>query len=205
MVRDGQIISFGGNIAGGDPKVQPTILWSLSAGAINEGQGTRRITVDTTGAGDTPDREVKADLWVGGYSPECVLQATTTVKVIAPAKKFGEFGELPAETVSFHLKTLAEFMAQSTDNVYIIGYAGRNSERGYTSNALRQLRTELTAAGVSPRRISAVDGGFHEEPLFDFWMVPAGSQPPRPSPTVDRKDIVYPRVTPSRRPTGRPN
>ena len=111
-VRDGQVIYFGANIAGGDPKAQPTILWSLSAGVINDGQGTRRISVDTTGAGDTPDREVKADLWVGGYAPECVLQATAAVKVIAPAKKFGEFGELPAETVTFHLKTLAEFLSQ---------------------------------------------------------------------------------------------
>ena len=195
MVRDGQAIAFVANIGGGDPKVQATILWSLSGGYISDGQGTRRIMVDTTGAGDLPDREIKAELWVGGYAPECVLQASASVKIIPKAKKFGDFGELPAETVSFHLKTLAEFLSKSTDNVFIIGYAGRKSERGFAVNWLRKMRGELTAAGVSPRRISAIDGGFREEPLFDFWIVPPGAQPPRPEPTVDRKEIVYPPTT----------
>jgi len=74
-VRDGQPITFAANIAGGDPKVQPTILWTTTAGVITEGQGTRRIVVDTTGAGYTPDREIKAEIWVGGYSDSCVPQA----------------------------------------------------------------------------------------------------------------------------------
>ncbi len=199
MVKDGQTVTFGANIAGGDPKIQPTILWSTSAGVINEGQGTRRIVVDSTGSGDTPDREIKADIWVGGYAPECVLQASATVKVIAPARKFGEFGDLPAETVTFHLKTLAEFLSKSSDTVYIIGYAGRKNERGYAANTLRSMRTELTDAGVAPRRINAVDGGFREEPLFDFWIVPQGSEPPRPAPTVDRREIVFPKTPPAAR------
>jgi hypothetical protein len=200
MVREGQTITFVANIAGADPKIQPIILWNTSAGAINEGQGTRRITVDTTGAGSTPERDVKADLWVSGYAAECMLQATGTVKVIAPARKFGEFGELPAETVTFHLKTLAEYLGQTTDNLFIIGYAGRKSERGFALNSLRRMRSELTAAGVEPRRINAIDGGYREEPLFDFWIVPPGAEMPRPEPTVDRKEIVYPRPTPTKRP-----
>ncbi len=200
MIREGQTIAFVATITGADPKIQPTIVWSTSAGAINEGQGTRRITVDTTGAGITPEREVKADLWVSGYAPECLLQATGAVKVIPPARKFGEFGELPAETVTFHLKTLAEYLGQITDSLYIIGYAGRKSERGFALNSLRSLRSELIAAGVEPRRINAFDGGFHEDPLFDFWIVPPGAEPPRPQPTVDRKEIVYPRSTPTKRP-----
>jgi hypothetical protein len=200
MVRDGQTITFALNITGGDPRIQPTILWSTSAGIITEGQGTRRITVDSTGAGETPDREIKADIWVGGYSADCVLQASAAVKVIGSTKKFGEFGDLPAETVTFHLKTLAAFLSKSDDNVYIIGYAGRKSERGFVANALRRMRGELTAEGVSPRRINAVDGGFREEPLFDFWIVPNGAEPPRPAPTIDRKEIVYPKSTPAKKP-----
>lgn len=192
IVRDGQSIAFIANIGGGDPQVQPTILWSLSGGNITEGQATRRIMVDTTGAGDLPDRELKAELWVGGYAPECVLQASASVKIIPKARKFGDLGELPAETVSFHMKTLAKFLSDTTDNVFIIGYAGRKSERGFALNWLRKLRGELTTAGVSPRRINAIDGGFREEPLFDFWIVPPGAEPPRPSPTIDRREIVYP-------------
>jgi hypothetical protein len=200
MVRDGQPISFVANIAGGDPKVQPTVLWNLSAGAITEGQNTRRITVDTTGAGETFDREIKADIWVGGYAPECVLQASAIVKVIGAARKFGDFGDLPAETVSFHMKTLAEKVGDSTDTIFIIGYAGRKSDRGFVSNRLRIMRNELvTTHKLSPRRVNIIDGGFREEPLFDFWLVPPGAIPPRPQPTVDRREIVYPKATPTPR------
>src|SRR6478672_743688 len=61
QVRAGQPVGFMANIAGGDPKVVPTIVWNTSAGTITQGQGSRRIVIDSTGAGDTPDRTVKAE------------------------------------------------------------------------------------------------------------------------------------------------
>ncbi len=189
-IRDGQPITFMANIAGGDPKVQPTIVWNVSAGVITDGHYSRRIIVDTTGAGETYDREIKAEVWVGGYAPECMLQATAAVKIIPAPRKFGDFGELPAETVTFHMKTLAKYLSESPDNLFVIGYAGRNSERGFTAKWLARMRSELTAEGIPARRIGIIDGGFREEPLFDFWIVAIGAQPPRPTPTIDRRQIV---------------
>lgn len=195
-VRDGQPVIFGANIAGGDQRVLPQILWNVSGGSLKDGQGTRKIEVDSTGAGNTYDREVKAEVWVGGYAPECPSQASATVKIIPPATKFGEFGELDAKAVSENLDALVRFLAPSTDNLYLIGYAGRKSERGFTFNWIRRMKEELIADGVAPRRIIAMDGGFREEPLFDFWIVPPGAEPPRPTPTVSRNEIVYPAKTP---------
>jgi hypothetical protein len=91
-------------------------------------------------------------------------------------------------------------MAQSPDNLYVIAYAGRNSERGFTQNWVKRIKTGLTAAGVSEARVYAIDGGFREQPLFDFWMVPNGAEPPRPSPTIKRNEIVYPKTTPVKKP-----
>jgi hypothetical protein len=199
-VRDGQPVNFMANIAGGDAKVVPTIIWSTSAGAITQGNNTRRIEVDTTGAGKTHDREVRAEVWVGGYAPECVLQASATVKIIAPAVKFGEFGVVDEQTFKGHLTTLVTFLSQSPDSVYLIAYAGRNSERGFTQNWLRRIREGLVAAGVSPGRIGGTDGGFREEPLFDFWIIPAGAEPPRATPTIKRSEIVYPKTAPVKKP-----
>ena len=65
QVRDGQPVSFGVNIAGGDPKVQPTLLWSTNGGFIKDGQGSRKIEVDTAGAGGLPDGELVADIAIG--------------------------------------------------------------------------------------------------------------------------------------------
>lgn len=200
VVREGQRIVFIANIAGGDPKVVPAIVWNVSAGTVNQGQDQRRIEVDTTGIGLTAEREIKADLWVGGYALECVVQASASVGFIPAAAKFGDFGEVDDETLKKNIETLSTYFSQSPDNLYLIGYAGRNSERGFTFNWLRRIRDELIASGLSPRRVMAVDGGFRETPLFDFWIVPTGAQPPRAEPTIDRRELFPPKTAPSRKP-----
>jgi hypothetical protein len=200
VVRDGQPVTFLANIAGGDPKVQPMLLWSSTAGYIKDGQGMRKIEVDTTGAGGMPDRELQVQLWVGGYAAECVIQETATIKIIPPATKFGEFGELPQKAVTENLQALAQFLAHSTDNVYLFVYAGKKSERNFTANSIRKMKEELVIAGLAPRRVMSMDGGFREEPAFEFWIVPVGAEPPRPSPTVRRDEIEYPARVPVRKP-----
>ena len=200
QIRDGQPVTFIANIAGGDPKIVPTILWDVSAGIISNGQNSRTIVVDTTGAGAAPDREIKAGVWVGGYAPECLLQASATVRVIGPAVKFGEFGVVPDEVVTRNLKTLANFLSQSPDNLWLIVYSGRNSERGFATSWVKRLKAELAANGVSLQRITAIDGGYREEPLFDFWMVPPGADAPRPAPTIDRREITAPKPAKPKKP-----
>jgi hypothetical protein len=195
-VRDGQPVTFGVNISGGDPNVTPTIVWNVSAGSIKDGQGTRRIEVDSTGAG--ADRQIVADLWVGGYAPECSSQASTLVKIIGFASKVDEFGDLEPEKENERLASVAAALTQSNDTVYVIAYAGRTNIRGYASNALRRIRTQFTNTGLPAQRVGALDGGFREEPAYEIWIVPEGAEPPRPTPTVDRKDIVFPVQTPVR-------
>jgi len=84
--------------------------------------------------------------------------------------------------------------------LYVIVYAGRASERGFTQNWVKKIKMELAADGVADSRVYAMDGGFREQPLFDFWIVPIGADPPRPEPTVKRSEIVYPKTTPTKKP-----
>ena len=177
----------------------PILLWNTSAGFIKDGQGTRKIEVDTTGAGSIPDREIVAQLWVGGYAPECVIQESASVKIIGPPVKFGEFGELEPKAFTENLKVLADYLSQSPDNLYVFVYAGRKSDRAFVFNAIRKVRDELVFGGVAQRRMVVVDGGFREDPFYEFWLVPLGAEPPRPTPTVRRDEIVYPAPTPVRK------
>ena len=203
-VRDGQKIYFTANYpsAGGEPKTGLTVIWNTSAGTILQGQGTARIEVDTAGTGSTPDREVKAEVWVNGFSPDCVMQASAAVKIIAPATKFGEFGEVSAEKFSSNIRSVAEYLTQTQtqDALYVMVYAGRNSDRGFAQNWVKKVKTELSAAGLVDSRVYAMDSGFREQPLFDFWIVPIGADPPRPEPTVKRSEIIYPKTTPTKKP-----
>lgn len=192
-VRDGQPVMFVANITGGDQGVMPTIVWNVSAGSIKDGQGTRRIEVDSTGAG--VDQQIIADLWIGGYAPECTSQATARIKIVGHAAKVDEFGELEPEKENERLANVAASALQSNDNVHLIAYAGRTNVRGYAGTALRRIRTHLTTLGIHAQRIGAVDGGFRETPAFEVWIVPEGAETPRPSPTVDRKEITFPSST----------
>jgi hypothetical protein len=190
ILRDGQPVTFAANIAGGDPNVSPTIVWNTSAGTIVGGQGTKSIHVDSSGAG--MNREITAELWLGGYAPECTAQASASVRVAGPANKAEEFGELSVEKENERLAAFVSSLPPVNDHIVVFAYAGRTSVRGYSSTALRRIKAQLASAGVSPERISITDGGFRESPSFEFWLVPEGADAPKPTPTIDRKEIVYP-------------
>jgi hypothetical protein len=157
----------------------------------------------STGAGS--NREIVADLWIGGFAPECTAQTSALVRVAGPPSQVDEFGELPMEIENERLTAFVSALPPANDHIVVIAYAGRNSARGFASNGLRRIRTQLAAAGVPSDRISITDGGFREEPAYEFWLVPEGSEPPKSTPTVDRKEIVYPKAAPVRStPTKKP-
>jgi hypothetical protein len=54
------------------------------------------------------------------------------------------------------------------------------------------VREALVTRGMTARRVVVLDGGFRETPAFVFWIVQRGSEPPRPTPTINRNEIVYP-------------
>lgn len=194
IMRDGEHVVFAANVGGGDPNAQAIFNWSVSSGSIINGQGTRNITVDSKGSGN--DRQIVADLLISGYSYECNVRATATVQVAAPPKKVDEFGELPMVDEEGKLMSIVNYIATAPDRVHIIGYAGRNNVRGYTSDVLRRMKAFITKSGPGSERVIPVDGGFREQPFFEIWVVPVGSESPRPTPTIDRKDIVYPKPPP---------
>jgi hypothetical protein len=203
-IREGQPVVFTARVTGGDKNVTPSILWNLSSGSIQDGQGTQRITVDSTGAGMY--REIVAELWIGGYAAECQMQsAPFRVGVVPPAVKYLEFGEVPTDDENEKIAAAVSAALQANDRLYVIGYAGRKSERMFASTALRRMRDQMLKVGMTAARVGAYDGGFREEPAFEFWIVPDGSEPPRPTPTIDRKEIVYPPTTrTTRTPTRKP-
>lgn len=77
-VKQNKSLSFTASISGGEPTVEPTYKWKVSAGTIINGQGTHKIEVDIT---KLADREVTATLKVGGYPPECLSKASCQVQV----------------------------------------------------------------------------------------------------------------------------
>lgn len=195
IVRDGDAVNFTANLNGGDPNVQPLFSWSISAGVLKSGQGTRQIEVDSSGAG--ADRFIIVDLWVGGYASDCSLQAKAGVTVAGPARKVDEFGEMSVEKEKERLADFFSGLSPSHDIAYIIAYAGRTNVRGYARESLTRMRAAMSAAGMPTDKIATMDGGFRETPTYELWAVPVGAIAPKATPTVSAKDIVFPKPTPA--------
>jgi hypothetical protein len=191
-VRDGVPVRFVANLTGGDRKVVPMFDWSVSAGAIRSGQSTASIEVDTTGAG--ADRAIRATVLLGGFSTECISSETAVVQIAGPPQKSDEFGPMSDADMAERINTVIASLAPD-DQLYIFAYAGRNNVRGYASTTLRQIRAHAFKSGISSERLASIDGGYREEAAFELWTVPIGAEPPKPTPTVSAREIVFPRPT----------
>src|ERR1043166_3478093 len=64
-VKQGEKLIFIADVKGGDPNVTPTYNWTVSASAIESGQGTSSIQVNTKDVG--PDTSITATVELGGY------------------------------------------------------------------------------------------------------------------------------------------
>src|SRR5689334_16523683 len=73
-VHKGEALKFTADIKGGDAQVTPTYNWSVSAGAIESGQGAATIQVSTKDL--EADSTVTATVELGGYPRDCAYGST---------------------------------------------------------------------------------------------------------------------------------
>lgn len=82
--EEGQPMTLSVNVSGGEPKVNLTYKWTVSAGTIIAGQGTPTIAVDTKGLGE---KQIKATIEIGGFPPECDRERSCIVLINKKAEK----------------------------------------------------------------------------------------------------------------------
>lgn len=75
-VHKGEMLKFTAEVKGGDEQVTPTFNWTVSAGAIESGQGTSTIQVSTKDL--EADSTVTATVELGGYSRDCPYGSTVS-------------------------------------------------------------------------------------------------------------------------------
>lgn len=77
-------MTFQAQVYGGDPTVNVTYTWSVSAGKISGGQGTSTITVDVS---DITRGSITAKVSVVGLDPACVNTASCTTRAAVGVAK----------------------------------------------------------------------------------------------------------------------
>ena len=80
----GQRAVFTVTVSGGSTDIKPTYSWRVDSGRIIKGQGTAEIEVDPS---ELRAKEVTATVTVGGYDPNCSVEASCTVRNVLEGKK----------------------------------------------------------------------------------------------------------------------
>ena len=190
-VEDGESTTFTASITDDGSDTTYTYNWMVSAGTISSGQGTSAITVDTTGWGGMT---VTATVEIGGMERNCSNSSSSSTGVTPKTIKLDEFGTMTWADRKSRLDNLAIGLQNDpTVKGYIISYAGRRSAKGAAAADLKRMETYLALTrGIDLARIVALDGGYREAPMTELWIVPQGSTPPKPSPTIDPSKITPP-------------
>ena len=130
------------------------------------------------------------------------------------SRKFDEFGDICCDDEKARLDNFANELRVNPDTVgFIIFYGGRRHRYPYcygeqlltprrgeaAARAARLKPFMMAVRGVPSERLIVVNGGYREEWSAEFWIVPKGTPPPRPTPTLRPEEIKFRRGRPRRR------
>jgi hypothetical protein len=177
----GETITISSIATGGDPAVDPTYNWSVSAGKIIKGQGTFMIEVDSTDLGESST--LTATVEVGGYAKTCSASASTTseFKKKIAAVKADEFPPnlKPKDEQARLIKVNTAFSEDPIATLYIIAYPSKKSKPGDAAAALSRIRDYLTnMRGIDPMQIKTIEGGERKTETLEFWIASYEAAPP---------------------------
>ena len=118
------------------------------------------------------------------------------------SRKIDEYGNIRWSDERMRLDNFAiELHNTPAATGYIVCYGGR---RGRTGEARRRCDRAVKYAGglfrgTDAARLVTLDGGYREDLTVELWVLPSGSTPPQPSPTVDPGEVRFIKAAPKRR------
>lgn len=135
---------------------------------------------------------VAAALCVGASDPARAQAAAAEegpARAPSRAEKYDEYGRVGHCDMTARLDNFAIGLQNNAKaKGFIVGYDPQK-KRGYAERNLKISRHYLVhVRGISPERVSAVDGGSKEiaEGRTELWVVPEGAEPPVEPPAVDK-------------------
>jgi hypothetical protein len=176
-----QPITFTSRATGGTPSITPVYYWTISAGSILEGQGTKTLTVETRGlAGQT----IRAYLWMQGYG-SLTCSADCAVSIPIPkitSRRFDEFPDIQRNDEKARLDNFViELQNDPTATAYVVIYPARGGKRGEVQHhASRIVDYLVNSRGLDQHRIVTLVGSPRNELSVELWVTPQGATPPNP-------------------------
>jgi hypothetical protein len=180
-VVDGEPVTFTSNIGGGSGNIAPIYNWTVSAGTIIDGQGTKIIHVDTKGLAG---QSLTAKLSMGGYTLDCSATCTVNFPVPVERKKFDEFPNIARNDEKARLDNYAIALQNDpTATAYVIVYPGQRGR----ANEVQQHTTRIVdylvnSRGINGTRVVTLVGPPRDALLVELWLCPQGAKPPAITP-----------------------
>lgn len=187
QVSEGEIVTYTADAKySGSSSLRYT--WTITPGSarILSGEGTRTITVDSTGlAGQRIDAVLVVD--DGSGQPACSQTARMSTFVPRvpprenPAKQFDVCCSCSYDDQKARLDNLAiELQNDPSTTAYIIAYGGKSGRPGEADRLAARARDYIVIQRkINPSRIVVVNGGIRPDNCVELWIVPAGAKPPQ--------------------------
>src|SRR5688572_8284542 len=196
-VNEGEIITFAADVEyAGTSGLRYVWTVSPSSARVISGAGSPTINVDSTGLGG---QRIIATLSVddGSSDPSCRQTAQSVAVVTAPerkvivAREFDECNNCTFDDQKARLDNLAvELQNDPSTRAYIIAYGGRTSPLAQVEMLMKRARDYIVEQrGIDASRLVIVNGGFREDDNVELWVVPAGAEAPRATPTVQAGEV----------------
>ena len=169
--------------------------WSVNQGKIIESDHFAKATLDVSGV-----REDKliATVEVIGLPPLCDDSQSFVVFIGNTPKLVDRFGRNSNGDIRARLDAFLQDLSKHPDkhgHIYVYGSRG---DRGRDTAARIRLVTQqlFYFRKFDRSRVTVTDAGYREEISTELWLVPAGHESPKPSPTTERGFVEQ--VTPRR-------
>ena len=114
------------------------------------------------------------------------------------AKMVDEFRELSCDDIIARLQNLAIQLNDAPKSIaYIILYEGKHRDFyadkekyilprfGESVARTRTMQRRLGFLKYNPKNFVFIDGGFRENYTVEFWIIPDGTNSPKPTPTLE--------------------
>lgn len=164
--------------------------WSVSAGKIVKGQGTKQIEIDIS---ETNAKRITAGVIVKNLPPECDSHAFNSTEIGLFAHKSDEFSHIQYSDLSARLDGFFISILHEPDMTgHIIIYGSRKNNKKDVAAIIKSINLAILFRRFDKSRLKIVDGGFREDMWVELYLLPHGVEPPKPVPTLNAEFVEAP-------------
>ncbi|MBA3634045.1 MAG: hypothetical protein H0W58_14730 [Acidobacteria bacterium] len=165
------------SIGEGAEKFNPQYKWTVRGGQIVEGQGTLILNVLQNNSGES----LSATIEVIGLPKQCGNTATESLMCITPAPRPIQIDEISEPISQIDKARIDKIITALEDEpnaqLYVIAGFRKDTPQRLITREEQEIRNYLTKAEIEKDRIALIRI-FTEIELTQFWLVPAGANPP---------------------------